>query len=77
MNMDVQLIFDFITTLGFPIFCCVYMAWYINKSDTIHRDEVGRLTEIIQNNTVALTKLTDQINCIKSHIHDNESMRGD
>lgn len=66
--MDVQVLFQAISTLGFPILCCIYMARYIDKTNEQHREEVGKLTEIIQNNTLALTKLTDKIENIENKV---------
>lgn len=50
-----------ISTLGFPIFCCVYMAWYINKQDTKNTDAQVKLTDIIENNTKVMTQLVDKL----------------
>lgn len=69
--MEIQSIIQVISTLGFPIFCCIYMAWYINKTNENHREEVSKLTEIIQNNTLALTKLTDKIEYIETKVSHN------
>lgn len=59
-----------ITTVGFPIVCCIAMAWYVKYSTDQSRDEVAKLneqhkqemtevTQAINNNTIALTKLCD------------------
>lgn len=59
--MDMNSIIQLIGTLGFPIFCCMYMAWYINKVQEHHNKEISKLMEIVNNNTLAITKLTDKI----------------
>lgn len=64
---------DFITIIqsfGFPIAACAAMAWYVKyitdennkRLDDLNRDhkeEVQSLSEALQNNTLALQKLTD------------------
>lgn len=71
--LDFEAISSLISTLGFPIFCCVYMAWYINKTNERHREEVGNLTKCVQNNTVALTNLTNKIEMLEARLN----MRGE
>jgi len=68
--MDIQAILTAITTVGFPIVCCGAMMWYVKYSTDQNRDEVAKLneqhkqemsevTQAINNNTIALTKLCD------------------
>lgn len=57
---------------GFPIVCCIAMAWYVydrgekeridrKESEQQHRAEVDKLSTIINNNTIAVTQLVDLI----------------
>ncbi len=59
-----------IAQLGFPIVICLLMMWYINKSNDKHTDQITELnaqhkeemkeiTSALNNNTLALQKLTD------------------
>lgn len=61
-----------ITTVGFPIVCCIAMGWYVKYVTDEQREEIRNLTEkhrqemtevttAINNNTVALTKLCDKL----------------
>ena len=70
--MDVQEIITGISTLGFPIICCLLMMYYVKYSTDNHREEVSKLneehrkemtevTEALNNNTLALQKLCDYI----------------
>lgn len=70
--MDVNEILQSVSTLGFPIVCAVAMAWYvkymtdrnreeIGKLNTQHQQEMKEVTEALNNNTLALQKLTDVI----------------
>lgn len=69
-DMEWEGILQAITTVGFPIVCCVAMMWYVKYSTDQNREEVAKLneqhkqemsevTQAINNNTVALTKLCD------------------
>lgn len=68
--MDVNEILQSVSTLGFPIVCAVAMAWYvkymtdrnreeIDKLNTQHQQEMKEVTAALNNNTLALQKLTD------------------
>lgn len=43
--------------MGFPIACCIGMAWYILKRDDKHAKEVENLRKSIDNNTKVMTEL--------------------
>lgn len=71
--MDVQAITQAITSVGFPIVCCVIMMYYIKYRDETtrnevhhltdqHREEMTELTEAIHNNTMVIQKLIDLLN---------------
>jgi hypothetical protein len=57
-----------ISSLGFPIAACLYMAKYVREQTAIyrqdikdlrkeHKDEIGKVTEALNNNTKAVEKL--------------------
>ncbi len=61
-----------ITTVGFPIVCCIAMMWYvkyvtdqnreeISKLNEQHKQEMSEVTQAINNNTLALTRLCDMM----------------
>lgn len=50
-----------ISTIGFPITACCVM-FYINfKNEEKHREEINKMTEALNNNTIAITKLSERI----------------
>lgn len=53
-NMDV---INIITTVGFPIACCISMGCYIKQGDERHEQEVDKLRNSIDNNTDAISEL--------------------
>ena len=70
--MDANTIIQLITTVGFPIVACGGMAWYVkyitdrNREDlkeerTQHDQEMQKVTDALNNNTLAIQKLTDYI----------------
>ena len=72
MNMDAQSITTIISSLGFPIFCCLALGYWIkvttesfNKQldDTRkeHKEETNSLKDSIDNNTIVLTKLLERM----------------
>ena len=70
--MDVNVILQAVGTLGFPIVCAISMAWYVKYITDRNREDVGKLNEqhqqemkevtmALNNNTLALQKLSDVI----------------
>lgn len=74
--MDVQTILTIISTVGFPIACCIALAWYVARETKLQREETARLNqehtnemmafkdeikEALNNNTIALTRLCDKL----------------
>ena len=67
--MDVNVVLQAVGTLGFPIVCAVAMAWYvkyitdrnredIDKLNEQHQQEMKEVTTALNNNTIALQKLS-------------------
>lgn len=65
-------IITMITTVGFPIVACLCMAWYVKYTTDVnnaevkemrkeHLEEIMSITEALNNNTLALQKLTDKL----------------
>lgn len=61
-----------ISTVGFPIVACLLLGWFVKyQTDSYreevkelqkdHKEEVQRMTEAINNNTIALTKICERI----------------
>lgn len=61
-----------ISSVGFPIVCCGAMGWFVYHTTEKHREEMTSLnqqhyqemltvTEAINNNTIALTRLTENL----------------
>lgn len=70
--MDYATISSFIQTVGFPAVCVLGMGWYVKyitdqhheesqKLQDQNRQEMNEVTQALNNNTLALQKLTDYI----------------
>lgn len=57
--MDMNLILQAISTVGFPICACGALFWLVNKLESEHKQEVSSLRDIIERNTEALIELKD------------------
>lgn len=70
--MDFNVLVTAIGSLGFPIIACLCLGWYVkyqtdNNNKTVgemqkeHKEEIKKVTEALQNNTIALQKLCDKL----------------
>lgn len=59
--MDTNAITTLITSVGFPIVVCLICFWYIKTMTESHKDEVKKLAEAIQNNTLVMQQLVDKM----------------
>lgn len=59
--MDVNTLIQLVSSLGFPIVCCGALFWKMVKTDEQHKEEMDKVTEALNNNTIALTKLSDKL----------------
>lgn len=58
-------IIDIIQKLGFPIACVIALFWQNNKMSEQHKEELKQITDALNNNTIALTKLEEKIGGIE------------
>ena len=65
-------IINVINTVGFPIACVVVMAGYckyltdnyrsdIKEAELRHKEEMNKIVESVNNNTIAITALCEQL----------------
>ena len=59
--MDVNTVTQFVGTLGFPIAACIALSWYFVKQQQANNETIVKLSEALNNNTIALTKLAERI----------------
>ena len=70
--MDLNGIVTVISTIGFPVVACIGLAWFVkyqtdNNNKEVaemrkeHAEEISKVTDALNNNTLALQKLCDKI----------------
>lgn len=70
--MDTNTIVSIISSVGFPIVACLGLGWYVKYQTDMntkqvenmrleHKEEVNKMTEALNNNTLALQKLIDKL----------------
>ena len=59
--MDYPVIMQTIGSVGFPIAMCLAMFFYMIKQNELHKAEIDRITEALNNNTIALNRLHDKM----------------
>ena len=55
-------IVELLQNVGFPVAACIYLAWRAQLESKQHKDEVDKLSEVIEANTLAIQHLTDSNN---------------
>lgn len=59
--MDVGVLTQLISTLGFPIACVIAMFYFWNKEREDHKQETQNMTAALNNNTQALIKIESML----------------
>ena len=54
-------IVQIVAQLGFPIAMCLLMFWYVTKKDDALREEMNKMSEAVNNNTLVMQKLIDKL----------------
>lgn len=64
--MDITAIMNVIGSVGFPIVMCILMFNWTQKLTQQHKEEMDKITQSLNNNTIAITNLT-------AHLEERES----
>ena len=59
--MDFQTIAQFIGQVGFPIAVCCYLFYSKEKESLRHTEEMNKMNEALNNNTLAIQHLSDTL----------------
>lgn len=70
--MDANTIITLVGSLGFPIVACFGLGWFVkyqtdNNNKEVsemrkeHKEEIAKVTEALNNNTLALQRLADKL----------------
>lgn len=74
-------IVSIISSVGFPIVACLGLGWYVkyqtdNNNKEVsemrkeHQDEINKVTEALNNNTLALQRLCDRLDMERNEKND-------
>ena len=69
--MDISTITNVIGSIGFPIAMCIMLFDWIKKLEEQHKEEMTKVVESLNNNTQALTILTEKINDLDRLFREN------
>jgi len=67
--MDIEVITQIITSVGFPIVACGGLFWYINKVTDSHKEEVKAMMDSLNQNTLVLTELKELISIMNTRVN--------
>ena len=59
--MDANTIIQLVGSLGCLIVMCGALFWRMVKSDEQHKEEMDKLSVALNNNTIAITNLSDKL----------------
>lgn len=59
--MDTTQIVQIISSLGFPIVMCGALFWYMIQQREEHKEEINKMSDALNNNTLVLQKLLDEL----------------
>lgn len=59
--MEMNEVLTAISTVGFPIVAYAAMFWQMRESSRQHKEESDKWADVLNNNTVALTRLVDKL----------------
>lgn len=59
--MDGQVIINAISTVGFPIVMCLILLYIVEKRNEEHKEEMAKITESLNNNTLVIQHLIDTL----------------
>lgn len=57
--MDINVLTQLISTVGFPIACVIAMFYMWNKEREDHKSEIDQVRAALENNTQALIKIEE------------------
>ena len=63
--MDMNVILQAITSVGFPIVMCLMLMWYVREISSKHKEESDKFAEALNANTLVLQKLCDKLDINK------------
>ena len=61
---EIQMIQTMISSIGFPIVACIFLyKQNVNQAEQ-HKQEIDRLSQVIENNTLSITKMYEKMDAL-------------
>ena len=61
---EIQIIQTMIISIGFPIVACIFLyKQNVNQAEQ-HKQEIDRLSQVIENNTLSITKMYEKMDAL-------------
>lgn len=73
--MDLEIIMQAVSTIGFPIACCIGLFWYLNAERESHKEESAALAKALNDNTLVIQELKTMLKMITGYGDDDESRK--
>lgn len=54
-------VMQMISTVGFPIAMCLVLAWYVYTKDKSHKEEIDKLSDAVNKQTLSIQRLVERI----------------
>lgn len=71
--MDMATILQAISTVGFPIACCVFLFWFEYKQNEREHKNFDKLADAIASQTQAITELSNTVRELATRVENVES----
>lgn len=59
--MDYSALVQAISSVGFPIVMCLLCMYYVKYMSDQHKEEIDKMSEALNNNTLAIERLVDKL----------------
>lgn len=59
--MNIQDLTTLLSNYAFPIAACVALFWKMEKDRAEHKEEMVKITEALNNNTLVIQRLSDRL----------------
>lgn len=70
--MDISMISQMITAIGFPIVMCGAMAWFIKDNNDKTREQINSLNEVHKEEVIKITDtFREEISQVKEAVNNN------
>lgn len=62
--MEFDAILSLISATGFPIAMCLIVCYYVYSKDKSHKEEIDKLSDAVNKQTLSIQSLIDKIDCL-------------